>query len=223
MKQRLFSLLAHQQYFIDSRGLCIQLSRWYNEHYDLFDPNKHWGQFAELWNMQGAGRLAAPLDAGSFLKPCCAPGGLRGFWMKGMPSTDGIKGPNHNLSTAVSGETPTAFSMLWTSPAPCIKSQFYVMSSHTTKNVRGLYGVSSIQPMTISKKSLILCLKTKIPTCAGMLLGPELSLWKEKFEKSAQAFIKRVSHVHLHQPRKVGEGGREKRQRNKRMLMKIEW
>lgn len=53
--------------------------------------------------------------------------------------------------------------LLWTSPAPPIKSQFWMMSSHTTKNVSGLYGVSSIQPMTTSKKSLILMPWNKNP------------------------------------------------------------
>lgn len=99
-----------------------------------------------------------------------------------------------------------------------------MMSSHTTKNVSGLYGVSSIQPMTRLKKtsrSLSYCvLKQKslhVQACSLDLSSP-----CEKFEKSVQAFIKRVSHVYLHQPRKAGEGGRQRRQKNKRMLTKME-
>jgi len=33
-ESKAFQPLAHQRYFIDSRGLCIQLSKWYNDYYD---------------------------------------------------------------------------------------------------------------------------------------------------------------------------------------------
>lgn len=74
----------------------------------------------------------------------------------------------------------------------------------------------------LPSKSLSYCvLKQKSPHVQACSL--DLSYPSEKFEKSARAFIERVSHVHLHQPRKGGEEGRQRRQRNKRMLMKIEW